>query len=133
MELDDNTFLARFEQRTLGAEHFDHQGHLRIGWIHLRRYGLEVAVARVCDGIRELASHFGAPEKFNHTLTEAILRIMAQRMASATHQGFSGFLAANADLVTDARALLARYYSDEVLQSGPARRGWMEPDRAPLE
>jgi hypothetical protein len=133
MELDDNTFLERFARRELKPEDFDHRGHLRMAWLHLSRYGQEEAASRVCRGIKELAALFGAPEKFNHALTEALLRIMARRMKESVAHDFRQFLAANPDLVADARAVLARYYSDELLYSPAAARGWVEPDRRPIE
>lgn len=133
MDLDDQAFLARFEQRDLTAEDFDHRGHLRMAWLHLRRFGREEATIRLCNGIHELATRLGAPEKFNHTLTEALVRIMARRMRKNPCRRFRAFLDANSDLVADARGLLARYYSDDVLYSARARKGWVEPDRAPIE
>jgi len=126
---DDITYLERFRRRALGPEYFDHLGHLRIAWLHLVHFDEGEARRRVCTGIRELATQFGVPEKFNHTLTEALMRIIAQRMQGRATQSFDAFLCANPDLLNDAQALLARYYSDECLGSERARTGWVEPDR----
>lgn len=133
MELDDDTFFARFERRELEPEDFNHRGHLRMAWLHLRHYDVEEAGSRVCRGIKELAALFGAPEKFNHTLTESLIRIMARRMEASAAHDFGQFLEANPDLVADAEAVLARYYSDELLHSPPAMRGWVAPDRRPID
>lgn len=130
MELDDDTYLEGFAARTLGPEHFDHRGHLRMAWLHLARYDLEEANRRVCEGIRALAAQFGAPEKFNHTLSEALVRIIAARMRPS--QDFEAFLAANPDLVDDCLGVLGRYYSEERLQGPAAHAGWLAPDRRPL-
>lgn len=131
-QLDDDTFMARFERLDLGPEYFDHRGHLRMGWLHLRRYGLAEGNARVCDGIRQLATKYGVSSKFNHTLSEALMRIMAARMNDAADPDFDAFLARNPDLVEDARGVLARHYSDELLNSTEAHAGWVEPDRAAI-
>lgn len=40
-----------------------------MAWLHLTHFELEEANRRVCDGIRDLATKFNAPEKFSHTLT----------------------------------------------------------------
>ena len=130
--LDDDAFLTRFECLDLGPEYFDNRGHLRMGWLHLRRYGLTVGSARLCDGIRRLAEKFGAPGKFNHTLTEALMRIMSTRMRETDASDFDAFLTHNPGLVNDARGLLARHYSDPLLNSDEARAGWVEPDRVAL-
>lgn len=126
MLLDESTYLSRFEHLELGPEHFDHVGHLYMAWLHLRNYDLEEACERVCTGIRGLADKFGVPEKFNHTLSEALMRIMATRMVKG--EAFEAFLQANPDLVDGCKGLLAHYYSDERLLSEQARVGWVEPD-----
>lgn len=132
MDLDAETFLARFETRDLGPEFFDHLGHLYMAWVHLRRYGLEEANRRVCDGIRDLAAKFDAPEKYSHTLTEALMRIISLRMDRAGKQDFETFLETNPDLVEDAQGVLARYYSAPHLNSAEARSSWVEPDLSPI-
>ncbi len=131
MTLDD-ACLAQFQRRELGPEQFDHRGHLRIAWLHLSRYPLEEANTRVCDGIRDLAARLGAPDKFNYTLTSALMRIMAQRLRDDRQQDFPAFLDANRDLVADARGVVARHYSDACLNSPRARTAWVEPDIAPI-
>ncbi len=130
MHLDDDACLRRFDALTLDPEHFDHRGHLRVAWLQLRRHGTDEACRRVCTGIRALATRFGAPEKFNHTLSEALVRIMATRLKE--HEDFDAFLQANPDLVSDCLGVLGHYYSDERLFSRAARKGWVAPDRARL-
>lgn len=131
MQLDDDTYLAQFDARALGPEHFDHRGHLRMAWLHLARYDVKEAGRRVCEGIRELAAQFGAPEKYNRTLSEALVRIMARRMKHG--EDFEAFLAANADLVSNCLGILAQHYSEERLHSTEAHTGWLEPDLSPLD
>lgn len=133
MPTDYSDYLHRFERRELGPEHFDHAGHLLMAWVHLRHYGAQEATRRVCDGVRELASAFGAPEKYSHTLTVAFMRIISQRTQEQPSDSFEGFLAANPDLVQDAQSLLLRHYSRDRLNSDQARHGWLEPDLEPFE
>lgn len=133
MTLDDKTFFAQFHDQSLNPEHFDHRGHLRIAWLHLKRYPPQEACARVCDGIHDLATALGAAEKFHYSLSEALVLIMAGRMQGSAPTDFEAFLAANPDLLADARGLLATHYSDERLESVEARRHWVEPDLAPFE
>lgn len=128
----DETYLERFAARDLGPEDFDHRGHLWMAWLHLVRYDVDEASRRVCSGIRDLAAKFDVPEKFNHTLSEALMRIMAVRMRRCGTEDFDAFLHANPDLVDDCIGILARHYSGELLSSESARGGWVEPDRLPL-
>lgn len=130
--LSDGDFLAGFEACSLPPAAFDHRGHLRLAWIHLQASPLEEAVARVCAGIHRFAAHLGVPQKYNHTLTEALVRLMAQGGAADPAKGFAAFLAANPELVADAKGVLARHYSSERLESPAARAAFVAPDRAPL-
>ncbi|GGB86649.1 hypothetical protein GCM10011352_10680 [Marinobacterium zhoushanense] len=131
--LDDKTYLELFASRALGPEHFDHRGHLRLAWLHLVHFTEEEARQRVCSGIRELATRFGAPEKFNHTLTEALMRIIELRMRGQVIRSFDAFLRENPDLLNDAKSLLDRHYSAELLNSDRARTNWVEPDRDAIQ
>jgi hypothetical protein len=133
MQLDDTTFLSRFASRDLGPEYFDHRGHLRMAWLHLTHFSLEEAIERVCAGIGELATRFGAPEKYNHTLTEASMRIMARRMQNQPAVDFDRFLEQNPDLVEDAWGVLLNYYTEERLVSPAAKQAWLAPDRSSID
>jgi hypothetical protein len=133
MPQDENDYLKRFERRTLGPEHFDHLGHLKMAWIHLRYYDRAEATRRVCEGVEELATAFGAPEKYSHTLTEALMRIIAQRMQGEAARDFERFLQLNRDLVEDAQQVVLRHYSRQRLEDPLARLQWVEPDLAPIE
>ncbi|APR82685.1 Hypothetical protein A7982_08034 [Minicystis rosea] len=130
--LSDDEILSALADLTLPPQHFDHRGHLRAAWIHLQRHPLEEATTRTCDRIRAFAEHLGASTKYNHTTTEALLRIMHARGAADPARTFEAFLAENMDLVHDARGVLRRHYSDELLGSDHARRSFVLPDREPL-
>lgn len=130
---DDHAFLTRFERCQLDPAEFNHQSHLRIAWIYLNRYDLTAANTRICQGIQRFAGHVGATEKFHHTLTEALVRIVAHRLKQGSTSDFDDFLATNSDLLIDARGVLARYYSEAVLNSEQARHHWVEPDRIAIE
>ncbi|HEY0065085.1 MAG TPA: hypothetical protein VGC21_23405 [Telluria sp.] len=113
----DDEFLVRFENLTLAPAEFGHAGHMRLGWLNLQRHDRASAIARTCAGIRAYATHLGAPDKFHWTVTEALLRLMA---------------AQGGRLPGDARLLLARHYSPQLLASEDARRAFVGPDRAAL-
>ncbi len=136
MQLDDETFLARFRNQTLSPEQFGHRAHLRMAWLYLKRYPLADACAYMCADTRAFAESLGAPGKYHHTVTEALMRIVDLRTHADTSKpmdSFEDFLAANPDLQADARGLLARHYSDECLNSDTARVRWVEPDLVPID
>lgn len=130
--MSDDEFLRRFLDSTMPPEGFDHRGHLRAAWLLLRRLPLEEAVAATCDAIARLATRLGAPGKYNRTLTEAMVRLMADRGGADPALAWPDFVARNADLVLDARGVLARHYSDPLLHSPEAREHFVPPDRLRL-
>ncbi|PKO65123.1 MAG: hypothetical protein CVU22_21380 [Betaproteobacteria bacterium HGW-Betaproteobacteria-16] len=129
-QLTDTQFLAAFEQCELTGAQFDHTGHLRIACLWLQRCPLDEAIQKTCTGIQRLATHLGSPGKFHRTVTEALVRLMAHRGAASL--SWVEFLHATPELTSDARALLARHYSNQRLEDPRARLEFLEPDREPL-
>ena len=127
-ELTDEAFLAAFLQARLGKADFNHRGHLRAAWLLLQRLPLDQAVAQTCRGIQRLATALGAADKFHHTRTEALVRLMAQAGAADRTLGWDDFLQRRPLLLRDARALLAQHYSAALLDSPAARQHWIAPD-----
>jgi hypothetical protein len=128
----DDEFLTRFTACTLAPEHFNHLGHVRLGWILLRRMAPDDAVREACSGIRRYATHLGAADKFHWTVTEALLRLLLAGGAANQGLDWQSFLAANPELLNDARARLALHYSPARLADAAARTAFIQPDRAPL-
>ncbi len=89
----DDEFLGAFTTCTLLPQQFNHRAHVRVAWLMLRRYPVDQAIERTCEGIARLAAHFGAADKFNRTLSEALVRLMARACEStrdACSMSFSG-------------------------------------------
>jgi len=128
----DDDFLAAFNDCSAPRSAFNHLGHLRIGWIHLQRYPLRQAIDLTCDGIARFANHLGVPGKYNRTLSEALMLIMAHSGGVDRGKTFDVFVAENPALVGDALGLLGRYYTGDLLDSQAARKTFMSPDISPL-
>lgn len=130
--MSDDQFLAAFLDSSMPPSGFDHLGHLRAAWLLLQREPLAQAIDTTCDAIARLAARLGVPGKYNRTLSEALVRLMAHGGGANRSLSWSGFLAANAELKVDALGVLARHYSDEALTSPVARERFVPPDRQPL-
>ncbi|WP_020410225.1 hypothetical protein [Hahella ganghwensis] len=126
--LEDQVFQAEFENNTLNPECFDHVGHLRIAWLYLQQCDLETALQKTCLGIKSYAESLGAAGKYHHTLTDALVRIMAMRLSETTGESFQAFLEQNSDLVNDALGVVQQYYSQDLLNREEARLSWVAPD-----
>ena len=131
-QLNDEEFLAQFEKQTLDKCHFNHLGHLRLAWLYLERYDVETAVQLVYSGIQVYATSLGASGKFHLTLTDALMRMMAQRRDMMLEKEWHLFLLENKDLVEDALAVLDKHFSRELLFSEQARNTLVLPDKKPL-
>jgi hypothetical protein len=130
--MSDDDFLAAFLECRLDARDFDHRAHVRVAWLLLNRHPLEDAVERICSGIERFAAHLGATGKYHRTLSEALVRIMANCGAGTASMTWDEFTQANPALMSDVRGILARHYSPERLGSTDARQRFVAPDRLPL-
>ncbi len=126
--ISDRDFLCQFEDLSLDPIHFDHIGHLRLGWLYLLDHDVDTSVELVCKGLKTYAESLGAMTKFHVTMTNAFVRIMGQRVKELKIQSFESFLSENNDLIVDWKGVLGQYYSDEVLYSETARISLIEPD-----
>ena len=131
-QLNDEDFLAQFEDQTLASKHFKHLGHLRLTWLYLLEHDVETSIALVNSGIQAYAKSVGAETKFHVTLTDAMVRIVAKRMAKMDQKDWQMFLKENYDLVDDAISVLSQHFSQELLFSETARVSLVPPDRMPL-
>lgn len=130
--LNDQAFIEQFEALRLSATEFSHLGHLRIAWLYLRQYPQALAIEKTCSGIKTYAESLGAKDKFHLTITDALVRIMAIRMKEQAGEGWQAFADENPDLMSDALAVLAQYYSQAQLWSEPAQTCLVAPDLKPI-
>lgn len=128
----DSEFVKAFFECRLASADFDHRGHLRIAWLLLDEHPLSIATDQVCIGIERIAAHFGAPGKFNRTMTVALVRLIAEAKRRSARGSFAEFLEAHPALLRDVRGLLAQHYSADVLTSPRAKVEFVEPDLRPL-
>lgn len=95
MAIIDEQFIEQFEDRTLNPRYFNHYGHLQLAWLYLHKYSLEIAIEKMTGGISAYATSLGATEKFQRTLTEAIVRIMAARFHDSMEESLQQYLMEN--------------------------------------
>lgn len=133
MTISDTTFLKKFEDQTLSPDYFNHYGHLRLTWLYLKMFPLETAIDKVTNGISAYANSLGAKDKFQHTLTEAIVRIMASRLKQHNESSIEEYLDNNRDLEEDLWRVISEHYSKERLTSDKAIASFVEADLKPFD
>ncbi|MDH5434384.1 MAG: hypothetical protein OEY19_10610 [Gammaproteobacteria bacterium] len=124
--ISDTYFIELFENLTLDSDYFDHIGHVRLAWLYLHQYEFDDAMVKIADGIEEYAISLGATNKYHVTITNAIVKIIKQRMNG--EDNWQSFINLNSDLVDDCIKVLLNYYSEEVLFSEKARTSLVEAD-----
>jgi hypothetical protein len=128
MVLSDKVFLSQFEQKTLCPSEFNHRGHLRLAWLYLTTGDFEWALKRITVGIVEYALSLGVTDKFHYTLTDAIIRIMKNRIEQQGDSTFEVFLESHPDLLENMMSVVYSYYSEPVLNSSEAKLRFVPPD-----
>ena len=123
--------MAAFEECALSPSAFHHADHLRLAWIYVGRCDANEAEEKLLAGIRRFAAKAGVPGKFQYTTTIAWSRLVAaSRKYSKAGSTFGEWIASHPEFLD--RRLLEKYYSEEKLQSEPARATWVPPDLASL-
>ena len=136
-DTDIDTLAASFEIAAIPATEWTHHAHLIIGTWHVARFGAEAALDRMRAGIRRLNAAHGTVDSdsrgYHETITRAYVRLLAAFLATrAAGEPLAQAVAALLAGPLAARDVLARHYSKPLLFSVAARRGWVEPDLAPL-
>ena len=122
------TFLETFLAGDIRAEDFRHADHVRAGYELLACHDFLEAASAYCRVLKRMTARIGKPEAFHQTITLAFLAVIAERMERQQYSGFKAFAEANPDLMD--KAMLARWYRPETLNSSAARRGFVLPDPA---
>lgn len=127
----DDEFLASFENCTLAGGSFHHADHVRMAFLYLCRYPALEAIRRLSASLARFAASNGKPERYNETITWALLLLIRERMVRAGGQpDWAEFAAGNADLLSWQNNILKKYYRDETLSSDLAKTCFLFPDKA---
>ena len=127
--LDDDAFMARFADGTLASDDFHHRDHVRMAWLHIRRWPLAEAIARFDVDLRRFAEAKGAPKLYHATITWAYVVLVHERAQDRPADDWGAFAAAHPDLLSWRPSVLDRYYEEATLRSDRARRVFVMPDR----
>jgi len=100
------------------------------GWLRDQHDDVAGAQDDVSLIIANLARVQGAPQKYNRTVTDAWVRIVAHCRAATQPSTFDELLISRPWLLD--KRLLMRHYTSRTLASDVARREWVEPDVLPL-
>jgi hypothetical protein len=131
-DLSDDEFVRQLTSHMLPNERFHHYDHIRLAWIFLREQEIGAATERMVRTLQAFGLHIrGNLSRYHDTVTRGFMRLVAAHIRMTPDiERFDEF-AAKHPMLFDKNALHA-FYSPELLDSPPARTGWIEPDLRPL-
>jgi hypothetical protein len=128
--------VARFHARAVPKVQWTHAAHLAVGTWHVRAHGPDRALELLRSGISRLNDTHGTPNDdgggYHETITRAYIQLLAEFLAARSERPTAACVQELLASPLAARDALMRYYSKALLMSVRARRGWVEPDLAPL-
>ena len=130
--LSDSEYEKAFEDCTLKPSMFSHEAHLRLAYIHIRKYGAEQAEKNMCDQILKFATSLNFTDKFNKTVTVAAVKMVNHFIQKSDSDSFKGLIQEFPRLNTSFRELLAQHYGFDIFKNKKAKQEYLEPDLAPI-
>lgn len=123
-------FEKKFSDCSFNPSLFTHEAHLRLGFIHIKKYGVSKAIENLCLQIEAFDKTHGDGMKFNKTVTVAALKILHHFMSRFEQKSFSGLIMDYPLLVTDFKMLVSTHYSIDIFNYQLAKTQYLEPDLA---
>src|SRR5690606_11262429 len=112
---------------------FSHEAHLRLAWIHIRKYGIDQAIENICAQLKEYTQSLGAIEKYNETVTTAAINAVYHFMLKSNTDTFQIFTIEHPRLISNFRDLLGQHYAIDIFHSELAKSTFLEPELLPFD
>lgn len=133
LDLSDLEFEQQFASCALDPSLFNHEAHLRLAWIHIRKYGFEKAVANIETQLKNYVAHLDAADKYHQTLTIVAINAVHHFTQKTETDSFQTFIQAFPELKTDFKALINSHYSYDIFNHAEARKTYLKPDLIPFK
>jgi hypothetical protein len=130
--LNDDIFEERFRNCSLEPSLFTHEAHLRLAYIHIRKYGEDKAIQNLCLQIAIYDRTHDEGKKFHHTITVVAVKIVYHFIRKSRTRSFRTFLTEFPQLNTNFRGLVSQHYSIDLFKHPTARIAYIEPDLKPF-
>lgn len=129
----DEVYEQKFRDCKFPPLYFSHEAHLRLAYIHLKKYGLKQSIDNMCKQIYDFAIKYGATMKFNATVTFASLNIMNQYINKSESKSFPDLMKEFPLLLKDFKGVIKQYYSGDIFRSPEAKTNIIQPDLESFE
>jgi len=132
-ELSDDEFEQQFSATTLSPVLFTHEAHVRLAWLHIKKYGAGAAIKNITAQLKRYVKALGADDKYNETLTVAAVKMVNHFYIQSHRMDFRNFIKENKRLVANFRELIQSHYSFNIFTANEAKQRYIEPDLLPFE
>jgi hypothetical protein len=126
--LEDEEFELQFANSSLDPKLFSHEAHIRLAWIHIKKYGVNKAIDNIRKQLQNYVQNLGISDKYNETLTVAAIKTVNHFMQKSDFQTFDEFISDNEKLKTNFRGIIGQHYSFDIFQSMEAKKKYLRPD-----
>jgi hypothetical protein len=130
--LTDYEFETHFENCSLNASLFSHEAHLRLAWIHITKYGENIALENVSKQLVNFTAFVGAEHKYNHTITIAAIKAVSHFINKSTSNSFQHFILEFPMLKYNFKDLMGFHYQVDIFKLEKAKKTFLEPDLLPF-
>ncbi len=133
IQLSDQEFETQFADKSIDPSLFTHEAHLRLAWIHIKRYGIDKAIDHICTQIKVFATFHGDKEKYHIRVTAAAVRVVYHFVLKSKSENFNDFILESPRLKNNFKKLFDNHYSLDVFTSERAKKEFLHPDLAPFD
>jgi len=88
--------IDRFEAADVDPALFDHEAHIYVGWLYIKAFPRDEAIAHFDAALRRLTTRIGATSKYNAMITWLFLLLIDER--AHENEDWPAFHARNIDL-----------------------------------
>ncbi len=127
-KINDADFEQQFSSCKLAPNLFTHEAHLRLAWIHIRKYGARQALVHITSQIKRFAGFHGDHDKYHETVTVAAVRAVHHFIRKSSTTSFQDFIAEFPRLKYEFASLLDQHYSASIFKSKTAKKDFLPPD-----
>ena len=115
--LSDSEFEKQFANGTFNPSLFSHEAHLRLAWLHIHNYGIEMAIKNVTTQLLSFVSALGTKDKYNETLTHAAMRTVYHFKRQSRSKNFKDFILEFPELKFNFKELNGFHYANDIFNS----------------
>jgi len=131
--LTDTEFETQFQSCSLDPAIFTHEAHLRLAWIHITKYGADIAIDNIRCQLQNFVDSLGAKNKYNETVTVAATKAVYHFILKSKTNNFKDFIVENSRLKNNFKELLAFHYQTDIFNSPAAKERYLVPDLLPFD